>query len=889
MNDKEGANQPPAWIQTFLQWFCPDDLIEGILGDLLEQYEDNIKEYGIRKSNMTFIWQVIRLFHPSIILRNKFQFKFFPMEILVSYLKVAFRSMKKYLFYSTINILGLTLAIAFVFLVFRFIESETAYDHFHEHKDRIYRLYHRTVSKESGAIKDESAVTAIPLAKDLSDEVPAIEDFTRVASANATIYVNENIFEEKITYVDAGFFKMFDFPILEGRPFDKDQEKLILVEREQAIKLFGRENPVGKTIQIGINQEKKAFTICGVIDNQYGRSSLDFQFLVPMHIFREIVGEDTYTSYNYGMVENYLLTRDNENRSGLSGALNAAIRNKTEDEHFLMEVGLQPLISIHFEDQIAGNARYTNPRKLYIMGGLAVLVLFIALINFIILSTSQSLHRAKEMGLRSTLGAKKSQIRRQMVIESFFLVLLSCFIGIILTIFVTPGFSKLIDSEMTWNLGVNEILLLVGLCLIIGFINGNLQSLFLIRSNAIHSLRSNLVPTFKNSLLNRSLLVVQFTFSIILLISALGMRYQMQYVSQKDLGFDQDRLLEINLNGVNSQEESLQLIARFRNKALSAPDILSVSASMNNAREPWTQLAFEQTGGKPENIFFNQIDPEYLETMGIELKYGHNFRKDAGASPQNAILVNEALARHFNWKDPLVEQIPGAQFSESHQIIGVVKDFHFSNLRQKIEPLILAQNIAPIASGITGLSTYVWPANLYTLLVRVGPGNLSEIIKDVENIWTDVSPDRAFVYHFMDQTIDSLYADDQRWSRLIDLATLFAVIISWMGLLGLMRLTLQKRTKEIGIRRVLGASMHGLIGLLTRQYLILILLGSFIAIPSAFYLLWRWLNNFSYRIDLNPLLFILAGLAVILFSFISLALQSLSTVKTAIDKSLKDE
>ncbi|MCB0688005.1 MAG: ABC transporter permease, partial [Saprospiraceae bacterium] len=692
--------------------------------------------------------------------------------------------------------------------------------------------------------------------------------------------------EEKITYVDPGFLQIFDFPVVNGQSFAEGETESLLLSKEKAIKLYGRENPIGKIISVKLNGQDKDFKITGVIDAASHSSSIQFDFLVHMDNMRILVGEDSYQSYNYGMVENYILTNQLIDSDQLAATLTSVLENRLEDDPFKTLIGVKPLVKIHLENKITGNAKFTNPQKLYIVGGLSLLVITIAVINFIILSTSQSLHRSKEMGLRCTLGAQKFQLRKQMISESFFLVTITGIFGILLAALASPYFSSLIDGEINWSIRGQEVIFFMIICMLISLINGNLQAVFLLKHNAIDSFRGHFTIA-NNSTLNQILLGVQIIFSIILLMGAMGMRAQMRFIQNKDLGFEKERLLEINLNGPTSVADAKQIVERFRTEVLRVHEVRKVSASMNNVKEPWTQLGFEQNDGKTENIFYNQVDPFYISTMDMTIVQGEDFRADA-PNANNAILVNETLVKHFGWKDPLKEQLPG-KFSDDHQIIGVVKDFHFSTMHQKIEPLVLALDINSIGSGITGLTTYIWPANLYQILVRVGPGDLSQIIRAIEARWKEIFPEKAFVFHFFDDSIQSLYQDDLRWTKLINLATLFAVIIAGMGLLGLMRLSLQKRRKEIGIRRVLGATTHSVITLLARQYLVLIAIGNLIAIPLVFIYLKRWLDDFSYRIDLHLLPFVLAGITILLLSFVLLGLQSLSTIRSALHKALKEE
>lgn len=810
------------------------------------------------------------------------------MSMLVSHLKVAFRSMKKHRFYSAVNILGLSFAIGFVLLSFQFIRSELSYDQFHNKKDHLFRLYHEVVNTETNSIKDVSAVTAIPLSKDLQSEVPDIQDYTRIASGTTIIIVDGQPFEESIHYVDPGFLKMFDFPLLDGGNSPLEAINSMVISKEKATKLFGMADPIGKIISVKMNDTKEALTISGVIDPKKSRSSLPFDFLVPLEMFKKVVPEKMFESYNYGILENYILTNGNKTPEELAEVLTQSIQKFSTDGKEKTKIGVQPLASIHLEDQIIGNASFTSPMKLYIMSGLAILVLVIALINFITLSTSHALNRSKEIGLRTTLGALKHQLKRQMISESFFVVLLAGLIGIVLARSFLPIFAQLIETQMNFSFGWKEVLFFIAICLVLSWINGNLQALFLIKSNAIHSLKADMKVTGRNSLFNQSLLVLQFSLSILLIIGALGMQRQMAFIQNKDLGYDKERLVEINLNSSDNVEAATQLVERFRSAALQNQQIVALSASMNNAREPWTELKFAQTEGPPEGIYYNQIDPAYLRTMNIDLVDGENFRENA-SNPQNAILVNEALIRHFGWEDPFDKQIPGKNFSEKHQIIGVVKDYHFSSLHQQIEPLILSLSDQAIGSGITGLSTYVWPPNLYQLLVRIGPGELPPVIQFLEDTWNEVAPDKAFVYQFVDEVLDAKYAEERRWAKVMNGSSLFAIFIAWLGLLGLMRLSVQKRTKEIGIRKVLGASTTGIIQLLSKQYILLVVIGILVASPLGWMLMSRWLTSFSYQMELSPGLFLIAGISVLLITVMSLSLQSFKAAMDNPVESLRAE
>jgi len=881
--------KPPKWSIRFLEWFCPQELREGILGDLLEQFEANQTEMSARKARWIFVWNVLRLFHPAILFRNHFTVKFIHMGMLKSHLLVAARSMLKHKFYAIINLLGLSFAVAIVFLVYLFIQKELSYDQFHSQKESIYRVYHNIINKESNQSEGKSAVTAIPLAKDLAEKVPAIKAFSRYASSSSTVLKVTTPYSEVIHYVDPGFLKMFDFPLVQGEENTAlDQPNQLILSTEMAEKYFGQEEAVGQTLKIVLKDSTVIANVSAVIDPRKENSSLPFDFLMPIEQFKIVVPEAVFNSYNYGLVENYVLLDKQAHPEEVEPLLGKAVNAETSSSGNRIEYGLQGLNRLHFEDEVVGNALYSSPQKLYILLAIAFLVLIVAGINFITLSTSQVLNRLKEVGVRKTLGAQKGQLKRQFVLESFLVTLISGFLGIGIARLMLPTFEEILGNPIGFEPDLRGVILLILITLGIALITGWLKSAIMVRMSAMQALKENMTLPRRNRWFNESLVVLQFALSIILIIGAIHIRAQMKYLQQKDLGYDEERLLELPLGNVGDLEKTRQMVDRFRQLALKDGGILKVSASMNSSREPWTGLVFDQEDGSKETIFFNQIDESYLETMAIELARGEDFKKDRPNSAQ-AILVNEALVEHFGWDNPFEEQIPGANFSQPHQIIGVVKDFHYSTLHQKIEPIILATNVEAIGSGITGLSTYVWPANLYNLVVRLGPGQLQPKLDHLEGIWKKLLPDKPFRFHFVDEVLEARYAEEKRWGKTTHWASLLAIFIAWLGLLGMMRLSIQKRTREIGIRKVLGATTPGVIRLLSSRFILLVGLGILIAGPVAWLLLSNWLTSFSYRIELNPLLFLLIGLIVLLASLASISLQSLRLARSNPVETLKVE
>lgn len=471
--------------------------------------------------------------------------------------------------------------------------------------------------------------------------------------------------------------------------------------------------------------------VTDVIDPLKDYSSLQIDCILPFDHYGAIIPPKMFTSFNFGVVENYIQIEKDVDAAFLPSSLTAAVAKMTEESEDRLEIGIQHFTDIHFDHIILGNTPYTNPQKLYILLAIALLVLIVALINFITLSSGQALGRRPEMGLRRTLGAREKQIRNQLVIEAQVITSIAAVFALILTYFFGPSFSHLVDAQLSFQVEWREIVSLALLVLSLATISGFGQAGLLLRHHTAPSLKGHFSGPFQRQWFNEGLIIFQFAMSIMLILGAFHIQRQLNYIQEKDLGFDKERLLELPLGDSPDQESMRRKVERLSEELLRNEQIISVSSSMNNSKDPWTELFFKQIDGEEAGLFFNQVDHRYLGTMGIDLIQGKSFPPQM----KKGILVNEALVQHFDWDTHLTQQIPGINFEEPHEIIGVVKDFHFSSLHQKVEPLILAVDPSAISSGITGLSTYVWPPNLYNLLIRVGPGEISPILSFIEARW----------------------------------------------------------------------------------------------------------------------------------------------------------
>lgn len=857
---------PPKYALRFFRWFCHPDFVEDIEGDLMERFEKRTKEH--KAARWLFILDVLRLFRPELIKDSKL--KIYHMDIFKNHLRVAIRSNLKHRLYALINLFGLSISIAFVFLSVLFIRHELSYDHFHNKKNELFRVFSYQVDPNTGDKLDASndGVTAPALGPDLKSAVPSIQEITRIGSNPGTVSVENIHYDESITMVDDAFFDMFDFGITAGTSGWEDQEASVLLTREKAQKFFRDADPIGQSLVIILNDSARTFYVKGIIENEQSRSSISFDILVPFETMGMVIPQEWLTGYNASFVETwaYIPTPSQDLTATLSSVFQSKLDSDTE-----WKIGIQPLTTVHFDTLITGLASYTNPQKLWSMAVLVGLVLFIAIINFIALTTGHSFNRIKEIGLRKTLGTHRATLRYQLILESFVFTLVAGVIGIVISYVLLPSFNQLIEATIPGSFILSNSGLVILLSFLVGSITGLAQAALLIKVKPIEAMNGNTAFSNKESWLNQGLIVLQFSISILLIVGTLAIRSQMNFIQNKDLGFEKDRMIEIKTQSPASLDDAERLHQRYKTAALKNPSILDVGASMNSFQEPWTQLGFTPETGDQEFIHFNLVDHSYLEAIKIELVKGKGFNSDEQQT--HALLVNEALVRYYQWEDPLNEQLPG-QFETPHKIIGVIKDFHFSSLHNKIEPLILAVDVNAVITGVTGLSTYTWPPNLNQLIVRIGSGNLSESVAFLEDTWKETNPGKPFSFEFVDESIAMAYAEEAKWQKLINVASIFAIIIAMLGLIGLMRIALHKRVKEIGIRKALGSTALNISLLLSKRFLILIGIANLVAWPLAWWGVSQWLEGFMYRIEMSVWLLLLGGVVVLAVVVCVLAIQS---------------
>ncbi len=785
-----------------------------------------------------------------------------------NYLKVAARNIQKRKFYSFINAFGLSVGMAFCMLIALYIQDERAFDQFHVNKHRIYRIEEKsfdTWRHEEANPYRQSAWIQAGLAPALKEELPEVAYATRYNNGTRAIFrYGEKVFTEWLTYVDKDFFAMFSFPLLKGsteRIFLGKSE--IVITPAIAAKYFGDEDPIGKTVEID-NNGVQSYTITGIIEAPPAQSSVSFAILLPQENRSDY--ERNLTNWGNFGTPTFVQLREGADlalfKANLDKVMNQHMADRLErwrkealvpipEDAKMLEYQFTALPDIHLKKEISWE-KVSDLQYSYILGGIALLIMLIACINYISLSLTTSAARRIEVGVRKVVGAQRNQLVYQFSFESLMLALISLVIGVGLVVLFLPSFNQftLKAMELTFTKAFQLISVGFLLTVVTGLLAGSYPSWFLSRFKPAQVLKGGFTSRLQAGF-TKPLVVFQFALSAFLIICSVLMFRQMQFITTKDLGYNKEQVLVIPTQA-GWTEASERVIERFRARAQQEPLIVSVSGTSSSFNQGFSRYGF-QINGEQKSAYVYAADPHYIPTLGIQLVAGRNF--DASVpSDTGAIIVNEALVRDMKWTEPIGQHYNWREDSLSigSEVIGVMKDYHFLSLEQNFEPLFISMDRENVG----------YPT---TMLVKISATDVTGALDRVKELWSELYPDKPFDHTFLDEDVAKQYSSYTRWMSIMGLATGFAILISCLGLFGLAGINALNRTKEIGIRKVMGAETVQLFVLLNRQYLWLSLIAFSLAIPFSWYVMDQWLSGFKFRITMGWELFavsILAGLLV---------------------------
>ncbi|NQV17300.1 MAG: ABC transporter permease [Armatimonadetes bacterium] len=787
-----------------------------------------------------------------------------------NYIKIAFRNIKRHKAFSFINIAGLAIGMVCCILIMLWVANELSYDKFNQHKDRIYRL---CVDFEAGShmVYPLTMPSAAPL---LIKEFPEVVNAARLEypRRGSVKYKNEVFQETGVCHGDNSLFEVFSFPFLAGDPKTALLEPYTVVITESiSRKYFKKEDPLGKTLEINGTDE---YTITGVIKDIPDNSHFRFNVMCSY---------ETLYSQNRSAMENwfhiqfftYLLLGENADISQFEQKLPQFIDkymgNNLRAAGASLKFFLQPLKRIHLHSSIAGEiAPQGDIKNIYLFTGIAFFVLLIGCVNFINLSTARSSRRALEIGIRKTIGAGRLRLIFQFLLESIVLSILALLFALVLVEVLQSKFHIIFDKELNFNVlsPLVIILGLIGLPVLIGILAGSYPAFYLSEIKPVTILRDGFRKGSYHSYFRNALIIFQFAISIILIIATLTIFNQIHFMKNNDPGFKKKDVIVIPEINKILRENSLETL---RQKFWQIPEIVALgSASLVPGRG--IQRAVLYPEGFPSNqpqmgekLF---VDSHYIPTMEIELTAGRNFSENFPADQGESVIINEAAVKEFGWDEPIGKTfLSRAGQGEDQKIIklnviGVVKDFHSNSLHNKIEPLIF----------------YYDTNRVNFLIIKVAPGDISQTLDMIKQKWKEIFPDNPFNYFFLDESLDRMYGTEDRFGNIALYFCLLTVFIGCLGLFGLTAFIIERRTKEIGIRKVMGASGSNITKMISKEYIILIIISNVIAWPLAFFGLNKWLQNFAYKIDFSIWLYIISGFIALLIAIITVSIQ---TIKAA--------
>lgn len=784
-----------------------------------------------------------------------------------NYLTIVIRLLLRYRGYSLINVLGLAIGIAGCVLMVLYVYDEFSYDQYHQNKDRIYRL---AVSETAQGRLDVWAKSPSAWGPALAQEFPEIEEITRVrppASSWLIRYGEKRFYEDNFVFADSTVFKVFTIPLVQGNAHTALTEPhSVVLSASMAQKYFGDENPIGKVIT---GDDKYEFSVTGIMRDLPDNSHFRFDFLASFASLAPngLYGEPSTMQNHYISLFTYILLRkgavpeDLERK--LPGFLDKHLSERLESLGIVMTPFLQPLTSIHLHSNLIGEFE-SNSKIMYVymFSILVGFVLLIACVNFMNLSTARSARRAHEIGIRKVLGVKRNQLISQFMGESILYSLIALIVAMGLVHLFLPQFNHLSGKTLEINYSSTWLVpTLISIAIATGIVAGGYPSFVLSSFRPVAVLTGALKAGASHSSLRKLLIIFQFVVSIVMFVGTGVVLDQMNYMQEKNLGFDEENVVVVRL----PNPEAVQRYPAFKNAVLQYPEVLDVSSGSSVPGYD-ADLSVIQPEGfqEDQHVSVRTIwaDFDYIETLGIEVKSGRSFSRDR-PSDANAILINETAVSAFGWDDPIGKtfRYPGPRgFSPPFEINGVIADFHNQSLHQPIEPLMIMAS----------------PWSYTYVLVRLDGNNESRGLEILKDQWGRTYPEHpAMDFTFLDENLDQLYDTEQRLGSVFIAGATLSILIACLGLLGLSSFMAEQRIKEIGVRKVVGASIANIVLLLSKDLTIFILVAFAIGAPIGYFGLQVWLEDFAYRIEMDVWVFLLSGFVVLIVAWLTNGYQAI--------------
>ncbi|GAB3316533.1 ABC transporter permease [Larkinella ripae] len=877
---------PPRFADCLLKFFCASDRLEEVQGDLHEEFQYQLRRVGQRRARFRYWRDVLGFFRPfATKTKSRDNPKTVPFDMFQNYFKIAWRNLWRKKGFSAINIVGLAIGLATCLLIVLFVQHELSYDRYNTKADRIFRM---TMHGTMGGKEVNMAYAPSPAGPAMQHDYPGVESFTRLEEQGTFVvrYGKERFKEERVAFADSTFFEIFSIPLLKGdRKTVLAEPKTVVLTESTARKYFGGQNPVGKSLTLG---DQGLFRVTGVCQDVPSNSHFHYDFFGSYRSLRS--GEKWLSSG----ANTYLLLRKGYSIESLTAQIPQIVRKYVgpEVQEFLgmsydeyvrkgdrLGFQFQPITAIHLGSNWEGELEPNSDVKyVYIFSAIAVFILLLACINFMNLSTAGSANRAKEVGIRKVLGSVQQQLIRQFLSESVLITFLALLVACGLVVAVLPSFNQLADKDFSLSTLLNTRMIAYTLagCLLVGLLAGSYPAFFLASFRPVSVLKGRLQGGMRSGWLRNTLVTIQFVVSIGMIISTLVVYQQLRFIQSKKVGFDKEQVLILHDTYVLGDK-----LAAFKKELEKQAQIVSASSAgylpAGNSNQGVD--GFRDINAPAERTPFRlktyRIDDQYLPTLGIRVALGRNFSK-AFSGDSAAVLVNEAAVRQFGWKNPIGQRVAtvgngSPEDRHTYTVVGVTRNFHFESLHQHIAPLIM-----------------LYGGDHYQMALRIRTDNLPALLHNLEKTWK-AETDNPFSYSFLNERFNKMYQSEQRIGELFGIFAGLAVVIACLGLFGLAAFTTLQRTKEIGVRKVLGASVASIVALLSKDFLRLVLVAIVIATPLGWYAMDQWLADFAYRVDLAWWIFALAGLLAVGIALLTVSYQSIKAALVNPVKSLKTE
>ena len=789
------------------------------------------------------------------------------MGMIRNYLKVALRSIKRHRGYSFINIAGLSIGMACCFFILLYVRDELSFDRFHERADRLYRV---VVSRIQDGENSASALTPAPLAAALKEDIPEVAEaacFNRRGAG--PIRYGDTVFEPDIfEFTDPAFFMMFSFDFVKGNPakFFEDPYSIVLTE-DSAQRYFGQKEPLGEILEVA---NRFSLRVTGIIKTPKN-SHIALHHVVSKELYKEIgVDITSWNQYNY---TTYILLARNVSDLYVSQKI-GPFMSKIFGESYRSALRLQPLKRIYLHSNYAYDihTQTSDIRLVYLLSLIAFFILIMACANFMNLATARAGRRMREVGLRKVVGAQRRQLVFQFLGESIFLAFCSLGLATIMVKLVLPSFNNLALKQLRFlsPLDFPTVVFLVGITLITGIIAGSYPAFFLSSFKPVQTVRGTLKTGIKGSLVRKILVIGQFSLSILLIISTLVLYKQLRFFQNKHLGYEKEHLVTIDLN-----PQFATMYQAFKDSLLQDPNVLRVTATMNLPNWEWPGMVLDSWEGRASDkeipIKHGSVDYDFFETFQMDFALGRPFKREFPTDATSALIVNEEAVRQMELEDPLGKRLD--ILGNKGRIIGVIKDFNFDSIRNKIDPLVLK----------------LAPQETHYLVARLSPDNITGGIRALEKTWGNFVKDYPFEFRFLDDVLNRNYMREAMMGKVFTSFTVLAIFIGCLGLFGLASFLAEQKTKEIGVRKVLGASVSGIVLMLTKDFTKWIVLANLVALPAAVFFSSLLLRGYAYRTSLGVFIFLLPVIFSLVIAWITVSYQSIRAALADPVKSLRYE